>query len=77
VGFSHIGEMEENSAHDYIETIIGEVDRLESIVRDLQKYKDLEKTKTEISRLVTKLREELAVIRLKRIVPGRCKYCPL
>jgi len=23
-----------------------------------------------------KLREELAVIRLRRVVPGRCKYCP-
>ncbi len=37
----------------------------------------LAKTVAEISRLGTKLREELAVIRLRRIVPGRCRYCPL
>jgi hypothetical protein len=31
----------------------------------------------EIGRLAGKLRGELAVIRLRRIVPGRCRYCPL
>lgn len=27
--------------------------------------------------VVEEIREELATIRLKRIVPGRCKYCPI
>jgi hypothetical protein len=31
----------------------------------------------ELERLKRSLQDELAVITLRRIVPGRCKYCPL
>jgi hypothetical protein len=50
---------------------------LESRLRDWEDYRNLEKTIAEIGRLDRKLREELAIVRLRRIVPGRCKYCPL
>jgi cell fate (sporulation/competence/biofilm development) regulator YlbF (YheA/YmcA/DUF963 family) len=76
-GFSHIGPMGESEAKDYVPIVHDVLDDLESSLRDSQEYRDLEKTIAEIGRLGGKLREELAVIRLRRIVPGRCKYCPL
>ena len=69
--------MGESEAKDYVPIVHDVLDDLESSLRDSQEYRDLEKTVAEISRLGTKLREELAVIRLRRIVPGRCRYCPL
>jgi hypothetical protein len=40
-------------------------------------YDDLEKSQAELKRVRKNLRDELAVIILRRIVPGKCKYCPL
>lgn len=49
----------------------------ESSIRDYEEYCDLAKSFSELKRLSLKLRDELAVIILRRIVPGRCKFCPL
>jgi hypothetical protein len=49
---------------------------LESRLRKSEVYASLEKTKTDIESFRRKLYQELAIIRLKRIVPGHCKYCP-
>lgn len=38
--------------------------------------KDLQKKFEERSVKIEKIREEIAVIAIKRILPGRCKYCP-
>lgn len=64
-------------ANGYKETVRGVIEDLESSLRSWEAYLDLEKTITEIGRVGRKLREELAIIRLRRIVPGRCKYCPI
>jgi hypothetical protein len=72
-----MGKIDIKHADGYKE-IVGEViDKLESNLRTWEAYRDLEKTIAEIGRLGGKLREELAIIRLRRIVPGHCKYCPI
>ena len=46
-------------------------------IKNWEEYTDLEKSFTELKLLRQKLRDELAIIILRRIVPGKCKYCPL
>jgi len=72
-----MGKMDSEHAKGYVEIVRDILEDLESNIRDWEVYSELEKIITEIGRLRRKLREELAVIRLRRIVPGRCKYCPL
>jgi cell fate (sporulation/competence/biofilm development) regulator YlbF (YheA/YmcA/DUF963 family) len=50
---------------------------LEPRIRQLEEYKKLEKLYAELKHVENDLEEELAVITLRRIVPGRCRYCPL
>jgi len=40
-------------------------------------YHDLERLYAELKRVQRVLEDELAIITLRRIVPGRCKYCPI
>jgi len=40
-------------------------------------YKKMQKLFTELERLKLSLQDELAIVTLRRIVPGRCKYCPI
>jgi len=42
-----------------------------------EKYKDLSQLWVELERVQRILHDELTVIRFKRVVPGRCRYCPL
>jgi hypothetical protein len=76
-GFSHMGIMKLDESKRYIKIIYDVLGDLESRLKNCEDYRNLEKTVAEIGRLGRKLREELAVVRLRRIVPGRCKYCPL
>ena len=76
-GFAQLGRVDVEQAHEYQEIIREGLGKLESHLRSSEQYLNLEKTANEIERLNRKLREELAVIRLRRIVPGRCKFCPL
>jgi hypothetical protein len=49
----------------------------ESRVRVWQQYLDMKKNAEELKQIKAKLRDELAIITLRRVVPGRCKYCPI
>lgn len=49
----------------------------ESKVKEWVEYAALEKLSKKLLTTKSKLRDELAIIILRRIVPGRCKYCPL
>jgi hypothetical protein len=40
-------------------------------------YRDLEKVFHDIPRIRQSLKDEIAVIVLRRVVPGRCRYCPI
>ncbi len=76
-GFSHMGVMERCLAKTHMPVVRGAIADLEDTIKGLDEYVELKETLTEIGRISGKLREELAVIRLRRIIPGRCKYCPL
>lgn len=76
-GFSHMGVMSQEIADKYMPIVCEVVRDLESRIKASKECLSLEKTSAEIVRVKGKLREELAIIRLRRIIPGRCKYCPL
>jgi len=42
-----------------------------------QKACELQNVISELGRQLIVLQDELATIRLRRVVPGRCRYCPL
>jgi hypothetical protein len=50
---------------------------LENRVRSSQEFQDFQKVISESRNTLRKLREEIATIRLRRILTGKCKYCPL
>jgi hypothetical protein len=50
---------------------------LESKVTNLEEYRKLQKLFGELERLKRNVRDELAIITMRRVVPGRCKYCPI
>jgi Mg2+ and Co2+ transporter CorA len=76
-GGRQFGAVDKKQSEKIMEVVRKVVVDMESFVRKSETFKDLEKTYNEIERTKEKLREELAIIRLRRIVPGRCKYCPL
>lgn len=67
----------DNVDSHYIQTVKDILTGWESKVKEWEEYVALEKLFTRLSRTKSKLQDELAVITLRRIVPGRCKYCPL
>jgi hypothetical protein len=46
-------------------------------VKEWQEYRELEKVVRDIQRVERNLHDEVAVIALRRVVPGRCRYCPI
>jgi hypothetical protein len=46
-------------------------------IKEFEEYKNLEKTLRELIRVEASLKDEVAVIVLRRVVPGRCRYCPV
>ena len=62
---------------EHVELIREAVRGWELRIRQWEEYTKLEKSFTELRRVEKDLREELAVITLRRVVPGRCRYCPL
>lgn len=48
-----------------------------ALIKEWEEYRKLEKAYREIERVEKDLVDEIAVIALRRVVPGRCRYCPL
>ena len=46
-------------------------------IKDWESLRDAERTFRDLERVEEKLRGEIAVIVLRRVLPGRCRYCPL
>jgi hypothetical protein len=65
------------TASEHIATIRDVLRDLESGLGSLEQYARFQKLYRELERLKRNLRDELAIITLRRIVPGRCKYCPI
>jgi len=72
-GFSHFGEIEESD----VETIKGVLIDFESGLKKRPEYLEMEKLYSRLVRLKKDIGEVLTVVLLRRIVPGKCKYCPL
>jgi hypothetical protein len=72
-GFSHMGEVPENRTQDIKDLLTD----FEQRIVDWEQLDNMRRLFTEIGRVQSSLREELAVIIHRRIVPGKCKYCPL
>jgi len=62
---------------EHVATVREVLEDFESRLKNWEEYNNLEKSFTELKLLRQKLRDELAIIILRRIVPGKCKYCPL
>lgn len=72
-GFSHFGEIEESR----VETIKAVLIDFESELKNRAEYLEMEKLYNKLERLKKGIGEILTVVLLRRIVPGKCKYCPL
>lgn len=72
-GSHSFGEIKE----ERVETIKGVLIDFESKLKDRPEYLEMEKLFDRLGRLKTSIWEIINVILLRRIVPGRCKYCPL
>ncbi|MBA7469109.1 MAG: hypothetical protein GH158_07115 [Dehalococcoidia bacterium] len=72
-GFSHFGELEERS----VEIIKAVLIYFESELKHSPEYLEMEKLIGRLERLKKGIGEVLTVVLLRRIVPGRCRYCPL
>jgi hypothetical protein len=62
---------------EQVETIKDVLIDFESGLKDRPEYLEMENLFNRLGRLKTSIWEILNVILLRRIVPGRCKYCPL
>jgi hypothetical protein len=72
-GFAQIGAVKK----EHVRVIRSVLQDWESRIKQWDEYQKLEKSLFEQRRVDKNLRDELAVITLRRIVPGRCRYCPL
>ncbi len=72
-GFSHFGEIEESQV-GAIKNIISD---FELKMKQWTEYLEMEKLTSRLSRIGKAIREMLTVILLRRIVQGKCKFCPL
>jgi len=46
-------------------------------VNQWPEYENMQRTLSETTRIISTIREELATIIWRRVVPGHCKYCPV
>jgi hypothetical protein len=72
-GFAEIGRANK----EQFEVIRETLKDMESEIVKWEEYSNFQKLFGELDHLKKNLRDELAVIILRRIVPGRCIYCPI
>jgi len=72
-GFAQMGKVKK----EHVAMVREVLKDWESQIKQWEEYQKLGKSFIELKRVERNLRDELAVIILRRIVPGRCRYCPL
>jgi hypothetical protein len=72
-GFSHFGEINMDSV-DIVKALLIDFERN---TKDWPEYLQMEKLSARLRRLKKSIGDILTAVLLRRIVPGRCKYCPL
>jgi len=76
-GAFQLGKVAQSRLQTVLE-VIGEVlQDWELRIKQLEEYQKLEKSFLDLRRVEKNLGDEIAVITLRRVVPGRCRYCPL
>ncbi|MEK7353884.1 MAG: hypothetical protein AABZ77_05190 [Chloroflexota bacterium] len=73
-GSHGFGELENRET---VKRIVDAVRDFETVLKDSAERAELEKLYNRLQRLDQSSREVLTVVRLRRIVPGRCLYCPI
>lgn len=76
-GAFQLGKVAESRLQTVREVIRGVLQDWESRIKQFDEYQKLEKSFLELRRVEKNLNDEIAVITLRRVVPGRCRYCPL
>lgn len=59
-----------NKAREFVRSLI-------ALVSEWSESHSMQETLSELTSVSDALKEELATITLRRVVPGRCKYCPI
>ena len=72
-GFSHFGEIDKKPV-DTIKAVLADH---ESRLKNIPELTELRKLVARLAVLGKSIREVLTTILLRRILPGKCKYCPL
>jgi hypothetical protein len=72
-GFAQVEGLSEEQAALIKRALIG----VESRIRTWEEWSSLERAHGDKEKVKAALQDELAVIILKRVIPGKCKYCPL
>ena len=75
-GAHHMHPLSRELAHKYEQPVRSIIERFELEIRKWEQYEEMERLFDLLHSLKRRLRDELAVITMRRIVPGRCKYCP-
>lgn len=72
-GAFHMGKTESQYAAIIKDVLV----HRESEVTSRAEYDEMSRLFKEFKRVQSKLRDEIDTIKLRRVVPGRCKYCPI
>lgn len=73
LGGYNIGTVAEAPVDAVKKALLGFRERLPTFAE----YQRLGQRRKELDELAPDIREELAIITLRRVIPGRCKYCPI
>lgn len=74
----HYGRFQaDNVQHQHVELVKDVLTDYEVKVTSLQQYEEMRRLFSALERLKRQLTDELDIIIYRRIVPGRCKYCPM
>jgi aminoglycoside phosphotransferase family enzyme len=63
--------------NEHIELIRETIAHWTAHAQEWKEFDELKKTESELRRVHQNLNDEIAVISLRHVLPGRCKYCPL
>lgn len=76
-GGFHMAPLDKESIDDCSNLIRTLLQHYESEIPHWEQYEEMGKLYAKLASLRKRLRDELAIIIMRRIVPGRCRYCPL
>jgi hypothetical protein len=72
-----LGIVEQGRLRTVSDVIREALQDLQLRLKELEELSKLHKSLLDLTRVENSLNDEIAVITLRRVVPGRCHYCPL